>query len=229
MSLLPGEMQAHKDLQVLMKMPKVAVLMEYLSKEYTELRAHSQATAYFALLLDGDFSYDERMHIGLAALLHDAGKIPDRDFFRSPQRFVTPEEQARKRAHARLGFYIARAMGYETEARIVVGDQEWMSTDRYPRNGLDRRTANPNPGAHYPISRSGKERRTHDPFIIAAQQVCAVADVIVACMEGKESRPYRPGPMHPSAIESELYTNFLGDKSLIPKAIRVAERARINI
>ncbi len=225
--LTSEDSQAYADLQILMGMPRVADLMENLRTEYPELYAHSQATAYFALLLDGDFSYAERMQLGMGALLHDIGKYPDRDFFREPRKFTTEEDQARKRAHARLGFLMARNMGYDVPAAILVGDQEWISTDRYPRSGVDRRTTAPDQDASYLEKRSGNERRMTDSFLLAAQQRCAVADITVAMLESGSSRPYRPAPMDLSAIEKELATKFLGDKNLIQKALSIAERATL--
>lgn len=225
--LTTADNQAYTDLQKLMKEPKVECLMEELRIKYPELRAHSQTTAYFALMLDGDFSYDYRMHLGMGALLHDVGKYPDKDFFISRELYTTPEQHERKRAHARLGFYITKKMGYEIPAAILVGDQEWIASDRYPRSGIDRRKAYPSLDIKFPTPRSGKERRTSDPFLLAAQQRCAIADVVVAMLEGNESRPYRPNPMKLGEIENHLEKQFLGDSELIAKAIRIAERATL--
>jgi HD-GYP domain-containing protein (c-di-GMP phosphodiesterase class II) len=158
----------------------------------------------------GDFlgyDYGDLRTLAIAGSLHDAGKHQMSEVILKPGSF-TPDERRLMEQHPRITMEMLKGVGYEREARIVVGHHENQPRP-YPRRIKRYR---------------GEDRRKPDGRTYELTSVVAIADKWDGLTNG---RPYKP-PFPDKKAEEMMGKNFTGDDYMLHEFLKMTKWYRVQ-
>ncbi len=189
--------------------------LDILGKRHPEMLEHSHRVCRLALALglDNALDFDALLDLGVAAFLHDYGKVKlPADIVSKPGGLDTREYRIMQ-GHVRLGFLEVRSLCRGVPAKIIACHHEFK-TRPYPRTGMDRREG----------TRKDPERRADAPDILKMGSILAAADIVDALIH---HRSYRDG-LTLGETETILRNEFTGPSHLIDQVLEKMSRDKVH-